>query len=95
MGYDAGPKAGNADQAENKSSAPFLRPEYENPGQFYRYEYGSRAMFIAGFRRGFLLGYNWAFSKSAASPPAKKVDVGKAKTPDSLPKQITLARDAL
>jgi hypothetical protein len=68
LGYDAGPKAGSEDKSQNKSSDPLSHPEYQKPDQFYRYEYGSRAAFIAGFRSGFLRGYKSSFGKMEFKP---------------------------
>lgn len=108
LGYDAGPRAGREDKADNKDRNPAARQEYKNPGQFYRYEYGSRALFIAGFRRGFLRGYNSSFKKtelkpskskpesaSVALPQDRKLRMENIRRRDPSHTKITLAEDAL
>src|SRR4030095_2087982 len=108
LGYDAGPRAGSEDKAQNKNPDPSLRPEYNKPDQFYRYEYGSRASFIAGFRRGFLRGYKSSFDKmelkhsetiretvSVDFPSSRKARIESVRTLEPLPNKINLAEDAL
>ncbi len=94
LGYDAGPRAGSEDKAQNKNSNPSMRPEYKKPGEFYRYEYGSRPLFIAGFRRGFMRGYQSAFGKIKL----KQTEPTKTKVSDTFSnskKTIIFAADAL
>ncbi len=64
-GYDRGLKAAKADRAAGLSPDPSRHGDYEDPNQFYRYEFGSRSRFVAGFRGGFLGGYQAVLGKSA------------------------------
>lgn len=95
LGYDAGPRAGNEDKAQNKTQGYSQRPEYLKPDQYYRYEYGSRAMFIAGYRRGFLRGYNSAFAPHTRKT---RIEPARSRQPDlkknTISKERTIAGDA-
>jgi len=108
LGYDAGPRAGNEDKAKNKNPNPYLRPEYMNAEQFYRYEFGSRALFIEGFHTGFLRGYKSSFSKmdlkqedttrktaSVPYPHSRQAGVENVKIRQIPHEKITFAEDAL
>jgi hypothetical protein len=108
LGYDMGPRAGSEDKAQNKNPDPSLRHEYKKPEQFYRYEFGYRSTFIAGFRRGFLRGYKSTFGKmglkrtettrepiSVTFPNALEAPIESVSTREILPKKLTLAEDAL
>lgn len=103
-----GPRAGSEDKAQNKNPNPSLRHEYKKPEQFYRYEFGYRSTFIAGFRRGFLRGYKSTFGKmdlkrtettrepiSVTFPNSPKAPIESARTREILPKKLTLVQDAL
>lgn len=85
LGYDVGPRAAQEDRIQNKIPNPFLRPEYTKPDHLYRYEYGSRAAFVAGFRRGFLLGYRSSFGGTNIKGAAA-IRVGKSVEPSRVQK---------
>ncbi len=83
-GYDRGLKAAKADQAAGLSPDPSRHGDYEDPNQFYRYEFGSRSRFVSGFRGGFLGGYQAVLGKSAKP----------SRTPPSLSKSAPLLTQA-
>src|SRR5262249_15580278 len=70
IGFDLGRKNGKADQVQNLKPDPKRHDEFENPDKFYRYEYGSRAAFVGGFRSGYLGGYQSAFGKKIPLEPS-------------------------
>jgi len=67
LGYDVGLKAARQESVEAKASVSNDHPEYQNADKWYRYEYGSRAQFVAGFRSGFSAAYRQALKKSPAA----------------------------
>ena len=94
LGYDAGPRAGREDQGGIPPSNYSQRPEYQNPEQFYRYEYGARAMFIAGYRRGFVRGYK---SSMLSQPRTDSLESGRtpaARLKSNIPKKSFIAKDS-
>jgi len=72
LGYDVGLKAARQENATGTAPDAKAHPEYQNPDKWYRYEYGSRAQFMAGFRSGFLGAYRKFAKKSM--PGAPKVE---------------------
>ena len=71
LGFDAGLKAAKEDQAQGKKPNPSSRREYQKPDAYYRYEYGSLANFLSGFRAGFLGGYKGIFGKKVSVSAAE------------------------
>lgn len=63
LGFDYGLKAGKEDKAQKKKADPQAHQPFQNPEKYYRYEFGSRANFISGFKSGFLGGYQQALGK--------------------------------
>lgn len=63
MGYDMGFQMGKSDQRLGLEPDPKRHDTFNDPNQFYRYEFGSRAGFVSGFRGGFVGGYQKAYGK--------------------------------
>ncbi len=63
LGFDFGLKAGKGDKSLNKKPNPGEHEAFKNPDKYYRYEFGSRASFVGGFKSGFVGGYQQAFGK--------------------------------
>ena len=63
-GFDKGFEAGKADKDAGLKPDPARHDDFNSPEKFYRYEFGSRAGFVQGFKSGFVGGYEKAFGKN-------------------------------
>jgi hypothetical protein len=63
LGHDYGLKAGKEDKTKNAPPNPQAHEAFKDPNKYYRYEFGSRASFVSGFKSGFLGGYQQALGK--------------------------------
>jgi hypothetical protein len=91
MGFDMGFIAGKADKENGLKPDPKRHDAFNDPEKYYRYEFGSRAAFISGFRGGFAGGYQKAFGKEirVTSPG---YDTGNGKAMEAVPAKTAKPR---
>lgn len=83
-GFDKGVSAGKQDKKAELEPDVSRHEAYEDPNKYYRYEFGSRARFVRGFKSGFVGGYKQVFGKGVKVKTASSKSASKTVEPSAV-----------